>query len=201
VTVVGLATRPLATHLAGGSRLAGIRLTPAGALRLAGDAMPHVLNGAADGTAIFPALAQRLLDAAEPFTGCGRTGEIEKLLRSALAGCRAANPRIEEAARLIHASAGGMRIAAVARHVGLSTRQIDRGFEKYLGLPPKLLGRLARFRRATDRGLPGSRGGWAAVAAECGYADQAHLVRDFQEFAGQPPDELRSSIAQSTSGV
>jgi AraC-like DNA-binding protein len=50
--------------------------------------------------------------------------------------------------------------------------------------------RLLRFRRAfrlLDQAAPGT---WARVAAHAGYFDQAHLIRDFRQFAGTSPSEF-----------
>jgi len=66
----------------------------------------------------------------------------------------------------------------------LSERQHRRLFRERVGVTPKLFARIQRFQgalRAAGR-MP-----LARVAAECGYADQSHLVRDFRQFAGMPP--------------
>jgi AraC-like DNA-binding protein len=63
-------------------------------------------------------------------------------------------------------------------------------FRQQVGLPPKTAARLIRFdavwRRLADR--PPAR--WDQIAAECGYADQAHLIRDFRQFTGATPTEF-----------
>lgn len=72
----------------------------------------------------------------------------------------------------------------------LSERHFRRRFRERVGIAPKLLARIQRFQQALRRaGLKPL----ASVAAECGYADQSHLVRDFRQFAGMPPSQwLRS---------
>jgi hypothetical protein len=66
----------------------------------------------------------------------------------------------------------------------LSQRQYRRRFEETVGLPPKLHQRILRFQRALD--ALGKRP-IADVAIGCGYYDQAHLIRDFKQFAGLTP--------------
>ena len=68
--------------------------------------------------------------------------------------------------------------------MGWSDRQLAREFRREIGLPPKAAARVIRFDRAR-RLLPRYNG--AVVAAECGYADQAHFVREFVAFAGMRP--------------
>ncbi|WP_229072537.1 helix-turn-helix domain-containing protein [Actinoplanes sp. DH11] len=76
-------------------------------------------------------------------------------------------------------------IAALAGEVGWSARHLTDRFRAELGLRPKEAARVARFDRARRAVRPGMR--LARVAAEHGYADQSHLVRDFQAFAGCSP--------------
>jgi transcriptional regulator GlxA family with amidase domain len=83
--------------------------------------------------------------------------------------------------------AGAVRLDDLARATGVSKRQFRRLCIEYTGLPPKLLARMLRFRRAV--GLRGRGLDWAQLALECGYFDQAHLVRDFREFSGGTPSE------------
>jgi transcriptional regulator GlxA family with amidase domain len=50
---------------------------------------------------------------------------------------------------------------------------------------------MQRFQRVFAA-LEGASAGWADAAIRCGYYDQAHLIRDFREFAGKPPAALLS---------
>lgn len=86
------------------------------------------------------------------------------------------------------AMADGMPIARLARDLGLSARTLQRRFEESVGLSPIGFRRLLRFRRVL-KGLPatGAPPDWAALACDSGYADQAHLVREFSGFAGISP--------------
>jgi transcriptional regulator GlxA family with amidase domain len=68
----------------------------------------------------------------------------------------------------------------------LSGRQLERRFHQVVGIRPKLLCRILRFRRLVDATACGTQD-WAALALDCGYYDQAHLIHDFREFTGQTP--------------
>ncbi|MET8759814.1 helix-turn-helix domain-containing protein [Lentzea sp. NPDC004782] len=79
-------------------------------------------------------------------------------------------------------------VTSAAWEIGLSSRQLRRRCLDAFGYPPKVLQRVLRFdaavRLAWD-GLP-----FAAVAAEAGYADQAHLAREVRSLAGVPLGQL-----------
>jgi AraC-like DNA-binding protein len=170
-----------------------VRLAPAGAFRLV-PALPELVDRAADGDAALPALAARLRPAAEAMEETGDVAPLENALRAALAAARGVDPRLARASALLAGdSAGG--VDAVARAVGLTPRHLGRLFERSLGVSPKLLARIARFRRAFALGMRGRRGDWAAIAATAGYADQSHLSREFRALGGAPPERLRAAIA------
>jgi AraC-like DNA-binding protein len=78
-------------------------------------------------------------------------------------------------------------VCEAAQQAGLSDRQFRRVAQRLVGIPPKQFARIARFRRALAAGPSRGEKTWADVAAECGYYDQAHLVRDFNDFAGAAP--------------
>jgi transcriptional regulator GlxA family with amidase domain len=60
-------------------------------------------------------------------------------------------------------------------------------FRREFGMAPKLFARVARFDRAVELLRRDRVASLAQVAVDCAYADQAHLTREFCEFAGSPP--------------
>ena len=131
-------------------------------------------------------------------TGSGRRGRpYVRLpdLRSTAKGpadVRTTAPRAEvvEAWRLLTATRGRIRIGDLAERVFLSRRRLSTLFVAELGITPKEAARTMRFTHAVSRIGHGVRGGrldLAALAAECGFADQSHLDREFRAFAGTSP--------------
>jgi len=89
---------------------------------------------------------------------------------------------------------GLVPIRRIAGEVGWSHRHFIAKFKQQVGLRPKTAARLIRldgvWRRLDQRKLPD----WAVIARDAGYADQAHLIRDFREFTGATPAELARRI-------
>jgi AraC-like DNA-binding protein len=88
-------------------------------------------------------------------------------------------------------------VAAGARAAGLSERQLRRRFERAVGYGPATLARILRFQRFLHHAnAPDSAGApLARLAAEAGYADQAHLARECRRLAGLPPSALLAAGA------
>lgn len=82
---------------------------------------------------------------------------------------------------------GRIPVSQLARHVGWSRRHLGERFRRELGLAPKAAGRVIRFQRSHRALTRPARAGLAEIAAECGYADQAHLTREWRDLAGQTP--------------
>ena len=79
---------------------------------------------------------------------------------------------------------------ALARSVAASPRNLTRLFHAWVGTSPKLFCRTVRFQSVLRHLGGGNKPDWAALAAELGYADQSHLIRDFSDFAQVSPGAL-----------
>lgn len=79
------------------------------------------------------------------------------------------------------------RVGELARSEGLSTRSLQRLFAAYVGVGPKWVVLRYRIHEALERAESTATVDWSALAATLGYADQAHLVRDFTATVGVPP--------------
>ena len=89
----------------------------------------------------------------------------------------------------------GTAVREIVGQVGLSHRRFIEVFSAEVGITPKLFGRIQRFQRASavTHGLESP--DWSTIAAECGYFDQSHLIRDFMAFSGfSPADFLCHSL-------
>ena len=87
-------------------------------------------------------------------------------------------------------SRADIRIGDVAHSIGMSREGFSRAFSREFGLSPKTFARIRRFARALSERDRGLALGGATLAAQCGYADQAHMIHDFHEFSGGSPAAL-----------
>ena len=75
----------------------------------------------------------------------------------------------------------------LAGELGLSKRGLQRLFAEYVGIGPKWVIRRYRLHEVTARMAAGGAIDWAVLAADLGYADQGHFIRDFKSMFGGPP--------------
>ena len=104
---------------------------------------------------------------------------------------------IDKVLPLLIKEGGLLKIDRLASDACLSIRQFERVFQQRIGLPPKHFSRLVRFAHAwiIKEQQPGI--SWIKIAHECGYFDQMHLIRDFQEFAGVNPSQIEAELLKS----
>ena len=133
----------------------------------------------------------RSIDAGEVFgPGLPDPVEVQTVERFLTARLPEPDPRAEKAADIVARIAAQPEITRVdelARDLGTSVRQLQRLFAEYVGTGPKWVIRRYRLHEVTERLASGSETDWASLAAELGYADQAHFVRDFKEMFGESP--------------
>ncbi|MGX2996596.1 AraC family transcriptional regulator [Streptomyces sp. JNUCC 64] len=79
------------------------------------------------------------------------------------------------------------RVGDFARDQDLPVRTLQRLFAGYVGVGPKWVILRYRIHEALERAEDERAVDWAGLAADLGYADQAHLVRDFTATVGVPP--------------
>ena len=128
-------------------------------------------------------LGNRLAEARSP------EERLQLLSRAVAARLRAADavaPKLAFAFQRL--SRADVRIADVARATGMSRERLSKAFHREFGVTPKKFARVRRFARALRERHCAQDG--AALAAECGYVDQAHMIRDFREFSGSTPAQL-----------
>lgn len=103
----------------------------------------------------------------------------------------AVRPEVAYAWELLAASRGRAPIAGIAEQVGVSQRHLTTLFRREVGHTPKAVAMLMRFEYATARIADDVRrrgqADLASIAAAAGYADQAHLTREFVRYAGVSP--------------
>ncbi|MDQ4038783.1 MAG: helix-turn-helix domain-containing protein [Actinomycetota bacterium] len=99
----------------------------------------------------------------------------------------APQPEVSEAWRALVRTGGRVPVARLARHVGWSRRHLGERFRREIGLSPKTAARVIRFDRSHTALTRSATTGLAEIAAACGYADQAHLTREWRALAGATP--------------
>ena len=192
--VVGCMTRPLPVEYRGQVALFAVRFRPgcaAGFLRADARELTNRVAALADlwgaeGTALFEALAASGSGAGDPV----RVMDEALLDRLEKATVQSDALMVEATARIVR-SGGRMKVADLARSLGISRRQLERRFPATAGTSPKTAARVARFRQVVDALHARPSDSLSRLALRQGYADQAHMTREFKALAGRSPGVYR----------
>ncbi len=180
-----------------GARFWGLRFWP--------DAGPLVLGCPARGLlgALRPAdgaIGPAARDVAARLAVCADEASAaaawEAMLRPLIHRCPPLDAMVRTAVLAIIATRGEAPIGELAPAVHLSPRTLQRRFGAAVGLSPKQFARVRRLRSALLHVVEGSPVSWAAVAADLGFADQAHLIREFGALAGLTPVAVAERVRQ-----
>jgi AraC-like DNA-binding protein len=119
------------------------------------------------------------------------------LLSAALAERLEVQPSSDANVRLAQTAArrlASQSVTSVAKDLGVSERHLRRIFHEVVGLSPKTFFKLRRFERALAAAKEGGASTWSDIAAEAGYYDQAHLIKEFRSIAGATPREFLEEV-------
>ena len=107
-----------------------------------------------------------------------------------LADMPAPEPRLRIAMGLVRRTSGRVRVGAIADRLDISERQLRRAMHAAIGLAPKSYAKIVRFNAIMAQADRKPSPDWSGLAADFGYSDQAHLVREARALAGGTPAML-----------
>jgi AraC-like DNA-binding protein len=176
--------RRMRTSAGGGVVLASFRPGAAAAFfrapqhELFGDTVPLDVLAPRDAVA---ETGERIRDARDH---ASRVALFEGFLLARLDAARV-DPLVAEASRRVASDPAGVRVAALARALGLSQDRLEKRFRRAVGATPKQLASIVRLRRAVDAYRAG--GTLTRTALDAGYFDQSHFNRAFRAATGLTP--------------
>ncbi|MCD4536505.1 helix-turn-helix transcriptional regulator [Nocardioides sp. cx-169] len=187
-SVAGLHAAPAEIRHDGHQEGFFLALTTAGARALLGLPAAAIAGELLTLDDLVPALRHLPEQLHQSLTWTDRAATLHRALTTALAAGGAPEARAE-VGRALARLARGAAVADVAEEVGYSRRHLRNLVVAETGLSPKEYQRVARFETSRDQVLAAARRGGtlAEVAANCGYADQSHLAREWRELAGCAP--------------
>jgi AraC-like DNA-binding protein len=183
--VAGPDTGPVPTRMAAGTVIIGVRFRPSAGGPAFGLPLSELRDLRVDVADLYKPQARRLPASLHPAEAHARLLDVAAVLTDRATP----DPEVTRVAVLLRDPRA--RTEDVAAEVGLSLRQLRRRCHAAVGYGPKTLQRILRFRRFVsgidrDRDLADL----ADLAADAGYADQAHLTRECVALAGLTPAVL-----------
>ncbi len=187
--------RPVRLQATGPIDCVGVRLQPEASSMLGRVAL--VTDRILDLSAVDGALSRALIQSADTFIAGNAIAWWQVL------GERASRAPVDAAVSTavlrLRENHGATRIESLARSAGLSLRSLQARFRAHVGLTPKEFGRMMRL-RATLTALDEGDGSVADVAADLGFADQAHAARELKRTTGLAPARLRAALRADRNG-
>ena len=192
--LVGTQLRPIFVELSGEVDRVGVKLRPGIASSLFGisarDLRDRVV-GISDANIRLPSRLQDKRFAGPRFRS--RVCALEDWMRGQLAKLKPSSVKaLTETTRLFQTVSEGTPVRLLEKLTGWNERRIQRFFLNQFGTSAATLRRWGRFRRALELLEAQNQLSRAIVSAQVGYSDQAHMCREFREFAGTDIGSLLS---------
>jgi len=199
VALMGLHNQPFVTESACAKHVLVVCLTPPGVHLLLGVPMEDLLNRWVDLDDIDKRLARRITEQVNDLTGWEALfGFMDSLIGERMAATGASAPDVAWAWERLRSMGGLAGIGSLARDLDWSHKRLLAQFRQHIGSLPKATADIFRFNRVLRLLRTRDSINWAAVAQDCGYHDQAHMIREFKTFAGGTPGEIRGLTAGFT---
>lgn len=176
----------------------GVRLEPAASAALSKKALADLRDRIMNLAGIDAAFAADFLAAATRTEVEPGVAAICALLEEKMPAWPI-DARIEEAVRTLEAWEGSVPIASLVAASGMSERSFQGTFKEAVGLSAKEFARILRL-QATIRMLDDGGRSMADLAAERGFADQAHATREVRRVTGTTPARLRDELRRDRDG-
>jgi AraC-like DNA-binding protein len=195
--VLGVCTRATEVPLVEGARYWSIRFRPETGACWMGASASSLRDRNIDAREL---LGEDVMRVGSAIAHCEQSNDVVRLLDDYVSS----RARFVDQDTIVRAGVGAIvqedgkaSIVAVARDVGTSVRTLQRRFVKAVGLTPKEFASIRRGRGALKRvvfgGGPES-DGWSGLAMDAGFADQAHMTREFNRLTRFAPRALHARL-------
>lgn len=224
--IVGLHDSYQLSEAVGARRFMVIRFTPIGAHLFLKIPMETLANRTVELEQIDFPIARFLLNRLKAAGDWeSRFAVMDSLIAERVVSARSPSAGLVWAWERLQETHGETEVGLLAAEIGCSRRHLIASFRQHIGLPPKTVARILRFNHTLrvmnriGRNLdnnPDSRPyfdlpqignachrnvRWPEVALDCGYYDQAHLIKEFQAFAGVTPAAFLRQMSPDESGL
>jgi AraC-like DNA-binding protein len=184
-TVTGVQHERVTKVLEGRSRALGVMFRPAGFRPLLGRPMSAITNAVLPLAEVVPGWER--LQLTEGASGEELSASVDNALAALLPADPQPSERTTAWAELAATDRELHRVENLAAVAGVTVRGLQRAFNDHVGVSPKWLLRRYRLYEAAEQAAHTADVDWATLAADLGYADQAHLTREFTAAIGEPP--------------
>jgi AraC-like DNA-binding protein len=170
------------------SNLIGIRFRPGGAYPFFSFPISELTNRVIESDQILGPLAAQLREQVmETDVPAERLHIIEAMLLKRI-GEKGSDALVDYAIGKLRGGSG-RSIAELSRSAGVSEKHLIALFKKSVGITPKYLSRIFRFQQVLGLVKDLHQVNWTEIAHDCGYFDQAHLIKEFHALSGSKPSE------------
>lgn len=197
----GIPKRPFVRELRGAGRVLGVKFRAGGFFPFWRRDVSTLTGETVPASEAFGPRADEWLNAVLDADDDAEMAKRAELLLSARLPER--EPQAELADRIVRETMNDRTIVKVeqmSERTGLSIRQLQRLFRKYVGVTPKWVIKRFRLQEAAERLERDESAQWAELAAQLGYFDQAHFIKDFKSVIGQSPAAYRKDSCRENPG-